>query len=409
MCISKSQLKLLVVTSAIQDKKIRSRGGLAVMVRDLYSNFSKSVQTEIFLARRPQNGLDLGYAKVLDSSVWRLLKQITRVKFSSVRIGGEIKQAIKSLYSIFASAVCIDYIQNNHYDIVNIHDLNETTLSIIKYCETVRIPCIVTMHIYIGKNNVDRRMYWQQAEWEHILFHETSSPIIVVGSGMKIRILHDYNFVAPERISVVSNGTILPNVEESLHRHETGNRTDGKKVILCIGSFIKRKNQFQVLRALDILDKTVQEQIKVIFIGEGPMLATIQYEASERKLNNIVEFVGQVDHEKMSYFYKSAFATISTSLNEAFGLTIIEGYCYGVPAIFFDDIDAARELYSPDAAVLIKGKSNQDVANAIKTAVCSRWDSQKIKEYSMKFDIRETASKYKKIYYHTCRKSTSNE
>ena len=302
---------------------------------------------------------------------------------------------IKRYYLHLETKLIEDRIVEDAY-VVNTHDLSDEIIEILEYCEKKSIPAIATLHIYIGKNENERLGRDSKLpDLERRLLENTKANISVVSTGMKKKIITDYPNIDKNRIFVILNGTEIE-----------GNFCDNKKecikkkknVFLCVGTVGKHKNQEQLLKAIALLDCGTRNQMHLIFCGKDTTSGAFLELINKLQLTDCVEYLGEIKHSKMEDVYNSCDYTITTSLKEAFGLSIIEGFKYGKPSVFFEDFDAKDILYNEDCVCLIKGHQDIDIKNAINECITKIWDKKRIKEYSKKFDIKETAINYEKIY-----------
>ena len=82
---------------------------------------------------------------------------------------------------------------------------------------------------------------------------------------------------------------------------------------------------------------------------------------------------------------------------EGFGLSIIEGYHYGVPAVCFDRIDAFDDLYHEKCMTPVYEYSDKALANAIHKTLMQQWDKDFIRTFAQKFSNHQMASAYLNI------------
>lgn len=397
-------MKILLVVPSFYDKNYKgvnkSNTGQAVIVGDICRNFSDAVNTDILITGKPQKGLNLGYATILSTSLGSLLRNFRLKNLKYIKFKGSLKQRLKSVFAVFMRSQAEFYLKSKKYDIVAIHDFNECNMEMLKLCQSIGIKTVVTLHIYIGSDPyLINSSYRFGLIGEEFLLEKTDVPITVVSSGLKKRILQDHNYIAPDRITVIPNGTsLLKSEKNDIEDKNLKDKFGSKKIFLCIGTVGSRKNQIQLVRSLKLLDDNIRSQIKVLFIGVDMLNGELQKMIADEKLDDVAEYIGALPQKEVEKYYNSAFAVISTSLNEAFGLIFIEGFCYGLPSIYFYDIDSADDLYSPDAVEMINNKDDKSVAYTITKALSRTWDRDKIKQYSQKFYIKRIAELYENKY-----------
>ena len=393
-------MKILIVAHSIYDDRYglnSSKVGLAVIIGELCRNFSKDIKVDVFTTGCRMKDIDLGYAHILSSRYTDLISGFFKI---NTYISLNKTKILKKLYNSLISDCCFRHILNNHYDIVNIHDLSRANMQILRECLASNILTVVTLHIYIGNSSTILSQYDELVVFENYLIEETSVPIIVVSSGLKTRILRDHPKTKEERIHIISNGTEANILENNVFSDDKFKLIENRseKILLCIGTINQRKNQLQLLEALSLMQKKELNQIKILFIGKDLTKGEFQREIKNKGLNTVAYYLGEINRNDLEVFYKNAYGVISVSLNEAFGLTFIEGFRFGLPSLYFDDIDAAEELYSEDAVVLIKAHETYKIVDSIIKLCNTKWDKNTIIKHSKKFDIKNTADKYEKIY-----------
>ena len=89
---------------------------------------------------------------------------------------------------------------------------------------------------------------------------------------------------------------------------------------------------------------------------------------------------------------------IVASLDEGFGLSIIEAYAYGVPTVTFSDLDAITDLYEANAMILVEKRNTESLAEGMKTALEKKWNKLEIEKFGKRFSIETMAKQYVDIY-----------
>lgn len=101
---------------------------------------------------------------------------------------------------------------------------------------------------------------------------------------------------------------------------------------------------------------------------------------------------------KWIFFWKFCDINLFLSLNDGFGLPIVEGYMHGVPCVTFEDLDATQDLYYPEAMLKVKDRSIESVANALRTSLDKNWNHEEIAEIGNMFSIDSMSEKYVNWY-----------
>jgi len=119
---------------------------------------------------------------------------------------------------------------------------------------------------------------------------------------------------------------------------------DGRRVLLFTGRLVASKGLDTLLRAMPLLP----EDVTLLVIGSGPRLADLQTLARRLGVTPRVQFLVDVDYERLpSYFALSdVFVFPSQNRLEGFGLAAAEAMASGVPVVVAD-IPGVREVIDP--------------------------------------------------------------
>lgn len=168
-------------------------------------------------------------------------------------------------------------------------------------------------------------------------------------------------------------------------------------LFVFVGNVNTNKNQRQVVDAFCLIDEQVRKNIKVIFAGGGDWKQLADYIA-EKKLDSNLIVCGPIAKEDIHNYYLAADATILTSLSEGFGLSIIEGFVYGLPCLTFANLPAVKNLYSPDSMLLCEFRDTHRLAECMLKMVDIDWDKNAIIEHSKQFSLQNMADRYINLY-----------
>jgi glycosyltransferase involved in cell wall biosynthesis len=117
----------------------------------------------------------------------------------------------------------------------------------------------------------------------------------------------------------------------------------GPRVILSVGRLVYYKGIKFLIRAMAYVDA------KLVIIGDGPLRADLEREASSNGLSDRVVFLGEVDDNLVNYYHASdVFALPSCERSEAFGIVQLEAMASGIPVVN-TRIDTGVPYVSQDA------------------------------------------------------------
>lgn len=107
---------------------------------------------------------------------------------------------------------------------------------------------------------------------------------------------------------------------------------------LWVGRLIPRKG-IEILLNTALLLK--DEDFSLTLVGDGPMREKTLAFIDDHDLGKTVQFVGQVDQQRLLEYYRQADVLLFTSYRDSAGLQIVEAFSQGVPAISFDQFGAS--------------------------------------------------------------------
>jgi glycosyltransferase involved in cell wall biosynthesis len=172
-----------------------------------------------------------------------------------------------------------------------------------------------------------------------------ASDLIVTVSAFTASQVTHYLGVPADRIRVIHHGVILrpiPNLTR-------------EKVVLCVGAIQKRKNQALLISAF----RAMPEDWTLVLAGSQGYAAQIALgSASDR-----IVITGYLAEEELARWYARASIFAFPSLDEGFGMPILEAMAAGVPVIAGNR--SALPEVSGDAAELVDPESVEQLAGAL--------------------------------------------
>ncbi len=169
------------------------------------------------------------------------------------------------------------------------------------------------------------------------------------------------------------------------------NLPDGTFCVLCVGNISVNKNQKMLVDAFKILDRNILQKAILIVIGGNE--EELKAYTEENKIEKVY-FTGSLSKKDVYSYIEKADLIFMSSLNEGFGLPVVEGYSYGVPAVIPVGVDAYYDLYSDDVCISVNEYTPEAFAEAIKKAYEKQWDNKKIIEFSKEFSMENCSKKY---------------
>jgi glycosyltransferase involved in cell wall biosynthesis len=176
------------------------------------------------------------------------------------------------------------------------------------------------------------------------------SDLIVAVSAFTARQIESLLHVPRERIRVVYHG-VLP-------RHLP--KVPRENVVLCVGAIQRRKNQVALVRAF----RAMPAGWKLVLAGaEGFDAADATREAKESPRSSDIQITGYLNEDELTAWYARARIFAFPSLDEGFGMPVLEAMAAGVPVIA-GNRSALPEVCG-DAAMQINPESEEELATAL--------------------------------------------
>lgn len=430
-------MKVMIIAPYIYDDNIieftKNKTGFGIMVQNIVSSVAE-LENVVLLTRVITKGKNEKNFKIL-SHTWGQFFSYAKLKDWLIGIkaffanGVTVKDRARHVFYEVDGGYVRKQIQMEKPDIVHIHGIGTITESYIRICEEMKVRYTVTLHGLIGLNDsVSAPAYEKQIERDFLIKAEKNNiPVSVISSGMKARIEEKYLGKKANNITVITNGTKKNNENDTKFIREEGTLTqekfqeyysdclkqndlypklndtyaylqyskkNGKKILFFVGNITKNKNQMQ---AVEILKNTkVFKNTLLVLWGREVDNGEVRRKIVEYQLHKNVILGGFND--QMDIFWKFCDVNLFLSLNDGFGLPIVEGYMHGVPCVTFEDLDATQDLYYPEAMLKVKDRSIESVANALRTSLDKNWNHEEIAEIGNMFSIDNMSEKYVNWY-----------
>lgn len=168
---------------------------------------------------------------------------------------------------------------------------------------------------------------------------------MIAPSGKIERILEGYGISCP--VSVVPSGidtkkysSRIGDGSREMLRAQYGIGND-ETVLVYVGRMAKEKNIEELLW----YQKSVQENIKLVLVGDGPYRSALEEKAKEYGVTDSVIFTGMVSPDEVAGYYQIGDLFVSASTSETQGMTYDEALAGGVPLLCRKD-DCLKEVVS---------------------------------------------------------------
>jgi glycosyltransferase involved in cell wall biosynthesis len=179
-----------------------------------------------------------------------------------------------------------------------------------------------------------------------------ASDLIIAVSAFTASQIENYLNVPASRIRVIHHGV--------LRRISAAGQTAREKVILCVGALQRRKNQVGLVRAF----RAAPPDWTLVLAGsEGYEAEEVLREIANSPMIDRILVTGYISDEEVARWYRRASIFAFPSLDEGFGMPVIEAMAAGVPVIA-GNRSSLPEVCG-DAAILVDPRSDAELAGAV--------------------------------------------
>ena len=166
-----------------------------------------------------------------------------------------------------------------------------------------------------------------------------------------------------------------------------------KPYILFVGQIQPRKNLARLMEAFEILAGANKDLQLVIAGGHGWLQEPILNKAKKSGVANRIKLLGRVPDEKLPALYANAEVFVLPSLQEGFGMPILEAFACGTPVVT-SNVSCMPEI-AGGAAVLVDPHEVESIAAGIEEAMDNRGSliekgKKRAGEFSWEKTARET-------------------
>ena len=263
-------------------------------------------------------------------------------------------------------------VRNNDFDLININFhlpyYPDITALLSKVC---KIPCVLTYHNDIVKGGLLMNSVAQIYNYSvnHAVLY--SMDLIITPSPY---CYNESKFLKPfkDKVVWIPPGADIEkySVEKLFKLHEAYSISESSKIVLFVGVMSKadtHKGVDQLVKSFKKVLKEVRDDVYLILVGKGDMIPEYKKTCENLGILDNVIFTGFVDENKLIEYYKSSDVIVlpSTTIQEGFGMTLIEGNACGKPVIGTRVGGIQYVIKDGETGLLVPPKNPDALANAI--------------------------------------------
>ena len=260
---------------------------------------------------------------------------------------------------------------------------------------SLRKRTVLIEHGILTKNFEDKSFLFKFFQNLSIFFfHNLASQVIAVSNSVKEDLIK--KGVSPKKVITIYNSfRKLPTESEKRLLFETWGNYSGLKLI-SIANLKPEKNLLSLIGAVNILHNKFDIKAKLLIVGDGPEKELLQANSKKFEISESVIFSGFINNP-YPYLNKADILVLS-SLNEGFGISIIEALSLG-KAVVATDCEGPSEILNKEGLGFLCKKNNVlDLAETILLASKSDLDKNKLKLRSKDFSIEKIGAQYENVF-----------
>lgn len=360
------------------DNLIVMRNGGSIMIHDICEYIGKKEDSYVFVGNMRMSELKFGNI-IVSSNEEYLPEHRSKEEMENWHNG--LQKRFRELLTTIQP------------DIVYVHGGLDFSTYCIETCIEMSQKYAYVDHLMLS-GNAGYYMKNSYAVWEKKVLSIPNIRVIVVGNGMKKKMLQENPYLLPAQVTAIPNG--IP-MEGDLKKDNK--RTNDKSCkLVCVGSLQSRKNQKQLVNSYKMLTEEIRNKLEIYIIGSYSKNDTYKdellYLIENSYLNNRIKYLGELERKEIVEIYRSVDGLIMPSLSEGLSLVVLEMLYYGKPVIMFCDNETAGDINDPKVAILAKDHSDQALADAIVEWYERDWDEEYIREYSKYYSMERVADDY---------------
>ena len=149
------------------------------------------------------------------------------------------------------------------------------------------------------------------------------------------------------------------------------------KNIITVGRLEKVKGYDDLIKLFSKLDN---KEWTLSIVGTGSEFDNLNNLIKELNMEDNIKLLGFKNTEELNKLYKESSIYIMTSIEESFGLVLLEAASHGLPLIAYDSALGAKEIIK-DNGILIKNRNEKEMIKELKNLIN---DEKVRKEYQIK-------------------------
>jgi glycosyltransferase involved in cell wall biosynthesis len=212
-------------------------------------------------------------------------------------------------------------------------------------------------------------LFWKYPLNYPVLWRNYFTKLIKLGVSTNCEIVTTSKY-SKNGLKSIFNNKISYIYQSSERVFYSGKTNRSKDYILHIGTFEKRKDLLTLIKAYKLLKDNTNSNLKLVlagsknFNGNKQVYREIKRYISKNNLKSFVIMPGYINKKEAIYYFNNAFTYVFPSIDEGFGIPLIEAMRAHIPVIC-SDIKIFKEI-GDDSVVYFKKQDYNDLYNKLK-------------------------------------------
>ena len=255
------------------------------------------------------------------------------------------------------------------FDLIDAHYVYPDGLAAVMLGKYFNVPVVVSAR------GTDMNLYPQFRLVRPLVkrvLHRSDSLVSVCQSLADLMVDHGCD---SEKIAVIPNGVDLQNFKkmELQDARQELKLESTDKIVLSVGNLNKGKGHHLLIEAVNLLQQQHKLDFKTYIIGRGEEYDNLQQQIKAAGLNANVSLVGEVDNNKLGYWYSAADLFFLGSFSEGWPNVVSEALACGTPVVA-TAVNGIPEIITSEDLGIVVERDPQAFANGIKEAFQKNWD-----------------------------------